>query len=186
VDDYLAGELVSRIRHEYVGGVVHAMAGARVAHNDITSNIHLAVGSRLRGNPCRVYGSDMKVRIRCDEKVTLYYPDLSVVCQSNPATDMFQDEPAVIFEVLSKATRRIDTGEKQDAYLTIPSLKVYALVEQDSALVVVYRRVNKKFVREVYAGLETSVPLGEIGVELPLAEVYERVELTPELDTEGD
>lgn len=186
VDDYLAGELVSRVRHEYVGGVVHAMAGARVVHNDITSNMHLAVGSRLRGKPCRVYGSDMKIRIQRDEKVTFYYPDLSVVCQSNPATDMYQDEPAVIVEVLSKATRRIDTGEKQDAYLSIPSLRMYVLVEQDLALVVAYRRVNKKFVREVYSGLEASIALEGIGVDLPLAEIYERVEFTPEPDHEPD
>ncbi|HZZ78283.1 MAG TPA: Uma2 family endonuclease [Gemmataceae bacterium] len=185
VEDYLSGELVSSVRHEYLGGVVHAMAGARVVHNDITSNVHLAVGSRLRGKPCRVYSSDMKIRIRRDDQVTFYYPDLSVICRSNPATDLFQDEPAVIFEVLSKATRRIDTGEKKDAYLTIPSLQVYAVVEQDSPLIIVFRRSGKKFEREVHSGLDASISLAEIGVDLPLAEVYDRVEFTPEPDNDA-
>ena len=57
VDDYLAGELVSPVKHEYVGGVVYAMAGARNAHNVIASNTLVAAGSRLRGRPCRPFNS---------------------------------------------------------------------------------------------------------------------------------
>ena len=180
VEDYLAGELVSPIKHEYLGGVVHAMAGARVGHNDITRNTLLAIGTRLRGKPCKPYTSDMKIRIQLAGKYRFYYPDLSVVCRSNPRTDSFQDEPAVIFEVLSKGTRRLDTGEKQDAYLTIPSLQAYVLIEQESPLVVVFRRSGSAFVREVYEGLDAIVPLGEIEIELPLAEIYDAVEFTPE------
>jgi Uma2 family endonuclease len=86
----------------------------------------------------------------------------------------------VLFEVLSRRTRRIDEGEKKDAYLTIPSLGVYALVEQDTAAVVAFRRGEGGFVREVHEGLEAVLPLGEIGIDLPLAEIYETVEFAPE------
>jgi Uma2 family endonuclease len=180
VADYLAGELVSPIKHEYVGGVVYAMAGARNVHNTIATNTLVALGSRLRGRRCRPFNSDTKIRIRLPTHVRFYYPDVSVVCRPNPQSDSFQDEPAALVEVLSRKTRRIDEGEKKDAYLTIPSLGIYLLVEQEMPRVVAFRRTEQGFVREVYDGLDAVIPLGEIGIELPLAEVYEDVEFLPE------
>src|SRR5262245_59045822 len=128
VEDYLAGELVSPVKHEYLGGVVYAMAGARNKHNLIAGNTFVAIGARLRGRRCRPYHSDTKIRIRLPSQVRFYYPEMSVVCRPNPLDDSFQDEPAVLFEVLSRSTRRIDEGEKKDAYLTIPSLSAYVLI----------------------------------------------------------
>jgi Uma2 family endonuclease len=145
VEDYLAGELVSPIKHEYIGGVVYAMAGTRNVHSLIASNAQGAVGSYLRAKRCRAYNSDTKIRIRLPHQVRFYYPDVPVICRPNPQTDSFQDDPAVIFEVLSARTRRIDEGEKKDAYLTIPSLNVYALVEQETAALVVFRRTEQGF-----------------------------------------
>ena len=182
VGDYLAGELISPLKHEYLGGVVYAMAGGRNAHNLIASNTLGALYARLRGKPCRPFNSDTKVRIRLPTQTRFYYPDVSVVCRPNPQTDSFQDEPAVLFEVLSRSTRRIDEGEKKDAYLTIPSLAVYVLVEQDTAAVVAFHRTEEGFVRGVYDRLDDILPLDEIGIELPLAEIYEGVEFTPEAD----
>jgi Uma2 family endonuclease len=184
IDDYLAGELVSPIKHEYLGGVVYAMAGARNAHNLIASNTLVALGSRLRGKRCRAYNSDTKIRLRLPHQVRFYYPDASVICRPNPQSDSFQDEPAVLVEVLSKRTRRTDEGEKKDAYLTIPSLCAYVLVEQETPAVVVFRRTEHGFVREVHQGLDAVIPLREIDVELPLAEVYDAVEFTPEPNEE--
>lgn len=180
VDDYLAGELVSPIKHEYLGGMVYAMAGARNAHILIASNTLLALGSRLRGKRCRAYNSDAKIRIRLPTQVRFYYPDVSVICRPNPQSDSFQDEPAVLVEVLSRATRRTDEGEKKDAYLTIPSLSVYLLVEQDTSVIVAFRRTDQGFVREVYEGLAAVIPLPEIETELPLAEVFETADFVPE------
>ena len=82
----------------------------------------------------------------------------------------------MIFEVLSDSTRRLDDGEKRDGYLTIPSLRVYLLVEQDETAVIAYRRTEQGFVREVYTGRDAMLPLPEIGIELPLSEIYDRVE----------
>ncbi|HZZ81087.1 MAG TPA: Uma2 family endonuclease [Gemmataceae bacterium] len=180
VEDYLDGELHSPIKHEYVGGVVHAMAGASNAHNVINYNTLISIGIRLRGKRCQVHGSDTKVRIDLQNEVRFYYPDQHVFCEPNPLSDSFQDRPVVIFEVLSRSTRRTDLGEKKDAYLTIPSLRVYGLIEQDEPTVIVFRRGPKEFAREVYHGLDAVIPLTEIEIELPLAEIYERIEFSPE------
>jgi Uma2 family endonuclease len=188
VDDYLAGELVARRKHEYLGGVVYAMSGARVLHDIISSNLLAFLHARLRGGRCRPYTSDMKIRVRLPTQVRFYYPGCSVVCQSNPSTDSFQDQPVLICEVLSRGTRRIDEGEKKDAYLTIPSLSAYLLVETDRPAVVVHRRTEQGFLRETYAGLEAVIPLPELKTELPLSEIYEAVEFLPEqvLDEDAD
>jgi Uma2 family endonuclease len=184
VEDYLAGELASPIKHEYLGGVVYAMAGARNVHNLIATNTLGSLHARLRGKRCRPFNSDTKIRVRLPTHIRFYYPEASVVCRPNPQTDSFQDDVVVIFEVLSRTTRRIHEGEKKDAYLTIPSLALYVLVEQETAAVIAYRRTEQGFVREVHEGLAAVLPLKEIDIELPLAEIYEGVEFTPERDAD--
>ncbi len=182
VEDYLAAELDSPVKHEYVDGVVYQMAGARNTHNLIGGNAFLALGSRLRGTPCRVYNSDTKIRLRLPHQVRFYYPDLSVICRPNPGSDTFQDEPAVIVEVISGRTRRLDEGEKKEGYLKLPSLSAYLLVEQETPVVVLFRRTDLGFVRELHQGMDAVIPLPELGVELPLVEIYEGAELTPDED----
>ncbi|HET6881179.1 MAG TPA: Uma2 family endonuclease [Pirellulales bacterium] len=184
VDDYLAGELTSPVKHEYLGGVVYAMGGARNAHNIIATNTLVALGSRLRGRSCRPFNSDTKIRVRLPTQVRFYYPDASVICRPNPQMESFQDEPAVLVEVLSGRTRRIDEGEKKEAYLTIPSLGAYLLIEQDAPAVVVYRRTEHGFVREVWQEQDAVLPLPEIEIDLPLAEIYEAVEFRAEPEDE--
>jgi Uma2 family endonuclease len=186
VDDYLAGELVSPVKHEYLGGVVYAMAGGRNLHNTIATNTLGSLHARLRGKRCRPFNSDTKIRVRLASHVRFYYPDTSVVCRPNPPSDSFQDDPAAVFEVLSRGTRRVDEGEKKEAYLTIPSLGVYALVEQEMPAVVVFRRTHQGFVREVYEGLDAVIPLPEIEIELPLSEIYDGVEFVAEPSDEED
>ena len=186
VEDYLAGELVSQVKHEYLGGVVYAMAGARNVHNLIASNVLVALGSRLRGSGCRPYNSDTKIRVRLPTHVRFYYPDTSAICDPNPPTDSFQDQPTAVVEVLTKKTRRTDEGEKKEAYLTIPSLAMYLLVEQEMPTVVVHRRTDEGFVKEIYNGFDAGIPLGEVNIELPLAEIYDGVEFLPEADEDED
>src|SRR6186997_3237432 len=90
VEAYLAGELVSPTKHEYLAGVVYAMAGARNIHNDIAGNIFGLLHARLRGRPCRPYNSDTKIRLRLPAGLRFYYPDVQVTCQPNPPGDTFQ------------------------------------------------------------------------------------------------
>lgn len=179
VQEYLAGELISDVKHEYLGGVVHAMAGASNIHNQIAVNAIGVLHAALRGKPCGVWNSDTKIRIQLPTQTRFYYPDASVVCSENPPEDSFQDQPVVIVEVLSESTRRTDEVEKLDAYRTISTLRVYLLVEQESADVTVYRRTEEGFVREIYSGLEAVIPLSEVETELPLAQIYEQVATTP-------
>lgn len=181
VEEYLAGELESEIKHEYLGGYVYAMAGARNVHNRLASNLLGLLHARLRGQP---YNSDTKIRIQMPTHVRFYYPDVSIVCDSNPADDSFQDRPVVVVEVLSNKTRRIDEGEKKDAYLTIPTLAAYLLVEQEGPFVRVLRRKEQGFIEEQFSELSAVLPLAEVGVELPLSEIYEGVEFVPEPEEE--
>src|SRR5256885_435428 len=95
VEDYLAGELTSPVKHDYLGGVVYAMAGAANVHNLIVMNIGSRLHASLRGKPCRPYNSDTKIRVRLPTHVRFYYPDISVVCRSNAPSESFQDEPVV-------------------------------------------------------------------------------------------
>ena len=175
VDEYLERELVSQVKHEYVAGVVFAMAGAKNAHNMIAVNALLAFGSRLKGQVCRPFNSDTKIRIRMKGHVRFYYPDLSVICKSNDLNESFQDQPVVIVEVLSESTRRLDVGEKRDAYFTIPSLTHYILLEQDDAIAVMYERNGERFERHEFTSLEDVIPISSLGISLPLRDLYNRV-----------
>ena len=181
VKDYLAGEVASGTKHEYVGGVVYAMAGASNAHNLLASNALGSLHALLRGSDCRAYNSDTKIRVRMAAQVRFYYPDASVICRPNPLTDSFQDEPAIIVEVTSHATRRIDEGEKRDAYLTIPSLVAYVLVDQSSPTIVVHRRTEQGFVPESYSGLDAIIHLPELQITISLAEIYDGFNFSQQL-----
>jgi len=185
VRDYLAGERIAKRKHEYVDGVVYAMAGGTVQHSRIASNATVALGSQLRGHQCQTFNSDIKVRVRMSRGTRFYYPDVSVVCQPNADHDSFHDAPVVIVEVISESTRRIDEYEKREGYLSIDSLCVYMLVELASAAVLVYRRGDSGFDREVYTGLDAIIPLPEIECELALAELYQNVEFVPVV-TDGE
>ncbi len=132
---------------------------------------------RLRGKKCQPFNSDTKVRVRLPDQVRFYYPDLQVVCNPNSDDETFQDRPVVIVEVLSPSTQRIDEAEKRDAYLTIPSLEVYLMVDSSMPAAVVYRRTDTGFKHEAYNGLSGSIALDCIGAELPLSDLYEGLNL---------
>ena len=152
------------------------MAGATNAHNRIAGNVFGGLFSRLRRNKCQPWNSDTKVRIKLPTHVRFYYPDVMVVCRPNPAHDTFQDEPVVIVEVASTQTRRIDASEKKDAYLVISSLEVYWLIEPGLPRVMMWRRTAGGFSREIIEGLDASIPVACLGIEIPLADIYEGID----------
>jgi Uma2 family endonuclease len=188
IDDYLAGELTSDVRHEYLGGRVYAMAGGRTVHNRVATNFLVAIGRRLEGKPCEPFNSDMKVRVRFPTHTRFYYPDAMVVCEPNPPDATFQDKPVIIAEVVSKATRRVDEEEKREAYLTIPTVMAYLLIETGEPRVVVHRRTETEggFVAEAYDGLGSVIPLDAVSAELRLADLYARVEFGADEPEERD
>ena len=172
VKDYLARELVSEVKHEYSAGYVYALAGAPNVHNRVATNWLLAIGQRLR----EPFNSDTKVRIKFPTHTRFYYPDGIVVCEPNPPDASYQDRPVVIAEVVSDATRRIDEGEKREAYLTIPTLAAYLIIETARPRVAFHRRTESGFIAEAYEGTAAVILLDAIDAELPLAELYERVD----------
>ncbi len=178
-EDYLEGELRSEVKHEYLSGVVYAMAGGRNVHNEIAGNVLVALHTRLRDKPCRPYNSDTKVRLRLPTGLRFYYPDVQVTCQPNAPTESFQDQPVVVVEVISEPTRRTDEGEKLQGYCSLPSVENYLLVETERALVIGYRRTPDGFARDVHSGLSEIITLPGIEANLPLAEIYERVVFPP-------
>lgn len=177
VEDYLSGELIAQTKHEYLGGVVHAMAGAKVGHNRVAGNVYRFLGNALDGKPCEPFNSDMKVRIELPEQTRFYYPDVMVVCDSLGDEETYQDKPVVVVEVLSESTRRVDMGEKREAYRAISTLRIVLIVDPERPHVTVDRRCpNGGFDTEFYTALDQVIPLPEISAELRMADVYAGLE----------
>ncbi len=136
VDDYLRLEERGEERHEYVHGVVYAMVGGTARHNMITSAISSALREHLRGKPCTVFMSDMKVQVGD----VFYYPDVMAVCTPVDPNSLYQTQPVLLVEVLSASTESKDRLEKLVAYQSIPSVIEYVLVAQDKVAIDIYRR----------------------------------------------
>ncbi len=182
VENYLAGEQRARLKHEYVAGMIYAMAGGTYAHSLVASNVLGELHAQLKGKPCRALNSDSKVRIQLGTQTRFYYPDASIVCGENLLDGVFQDKPTAIVEVLSETTRRTDEGEKLEAYQKISTLNAYLMFEPGFVGVVVYRRNGNMFQREVYSDLAAVIPLPEIDAELRLASVYDEVNFVAETE----
>ncbi|MCB1717419.1 MAG: Uma2 family endonuclease [Candidatus Competibacteraceae bacterium] len=174
-EDYLAGELQSDTKHEYVAGYVYAMTGASETHNLITGNLHAALHGHLRGKPCRVFINDMKVRVAD----AFYYPDLMVCCNPADNAPYFKTQPCLIIEVLSRSTQRADALEKRIAYQTLDSLQEYVLVAQHKPDIRTYRRIAGGWEEEL-SGADDTLRLLSVDLRLPVAEVYENITLSDE------
>jgi Uma2 family endonuclease len=179
VDDYLALEERAETRNEYIDGWVRAMSGATVRHNRIKVNCTICLGMLLHGQPCHPFDSDMKLRIRRNESTRFYYLDLQVVCESTPQTAVFQESPTLILEVLSPSTRQYDLDEKMHAYLQIPSLQCYIVLEQHQPSAIVMRRTAEGFLRECVEGVQANINLPFFRCSLAMADLYEGIEFTP-------
>ncbi len=178
-DEYISGELLSEVRHEYVNGEVYAMSGGTDNHSRIAVKIVSLLDARLEGKPCEPLGSDLKVRITNLSETLGYYPDAMVVCDPTDNDPHFRERPTVLFEVVSKSTERLDKREKLLAYKTIPSLEEYVIIEQTRMAAQVHRRASS-WKPEFIEGPEAVLVLESISCSLPLADLYARVEWQPE------
>jgi Uma2 family endonuclease len=172
VEEYLAREQNGEVRHEYIGGAVHAMAGASEEHNAVAGNIFAALHSHLRGKPCRAFMVDLKVRLQIARADIFYYPDVMVVCDSRDTDRYFKRFPKVLVEVLSPDTERTDRGEKFVSYTQIETLEEYVLVAQDRMEVTIFRR-SADWRPEVLRQAEQPLRLASIEFSLALSGVYE-------------
>jgi Uma2 family endonuclease len=127
--DYLALENASVTKNEWVGGVVHAMAGASAAHNIVALKLASACLGASGKGICQPFMSDMRLRLEGGN--TYYYPDVMVVCKPEDSDPSFKSQPCMLAEVLSPSTAGIDRREKLIAYKQIPSLREYLIISQD-------------------------------------------------------
>jgi Uma2 family endonuclease len=170
VAEYLAAEETSEVRHEYLGGLVYAMAGETRAHNTIALNVATTLRQRLK-QPCKLYMGGVRVNFELRHDEYYYYPDVVVTCDPRDNDPRIVRYPRLIIEVLSESTERVDRREKFFAYLTIESLEEYVLIAQDSPESTSFRRENG-WRPEKVTGLGGTITLESIQQRLPLAEAY--------------
>lgn len=171
--EYLKSEDSSQIRHEYLNGQVFGMTGGSREHNAITLNIATQLHTRLRGSGCKVFASDMKVRVEIDN--VFYYPDVVVTCNSQDTEKFFLTKPCLIVEVLSPSTENIDRREKLLTYKKIEDLQEYVLVGQDDVEVELYRKDKDENWIKYILGKNDAVILDSVNLQLTMTEIYEDV-----------
>ncbi|MEJ5252144.1 MAG: Uma2 family endonuclease [Chthonomonadetes bacterium] len=177
-EEYLKHERQAQTKSEYVRGEIFALAGDSASHNTITVNLVASLHTQLRGTGCRVWVNDMRVRVV--EAGAYFYPDVVVVCGQPQFLDEHQDtllNPMLIVEVLSPSTEAFDRGEKSFYYRRLSSLREYLLVSQDRVRIERYvRQANGEWLLHDYTEPGQIVRLESLGVEMPVAQIYEGID----------
>ncbi len=173
VEDYLEGEKISPIKHEYVEGEVYAMAGASDTHNMIAGDIYAALLVHLRNSKCQPFFGDIKVRVT--SKV-YYYPDVLVSCEENPEDAHFRNSPILIIEVASPSTANIDRREKLLFYQQMPSVQEYAVIDQHKINIELHRRQpSGSWITYYFDKEDKEIEFQSVNLTLPISEIYRRV-----------
>lgn len=176
--EYLALERKAEYKSEYLHGEIFAMTGASRKHNLIAVNTASSLNQQLRGRPCEVYVSGMRVKVAASGLFT--YPDV-VVCGQPQFEDDYLDtllNPTVLFEIISKSTERYDRIAKSDYYRTLKSLTEHLLVAQDEVHAEHYvKQGNGQWSLSDLRSIDASIELESIGCSLALRDVYDKVSL---------
>jgi Uma2 family endonuclease len=177
-EEYLAIERNCEGKSEYYGGEIFAMSGASERHNLIAGNILAGLHAQFRGRPCKVYMSDMRVKVSPTGLYT--YPDVVALCGEARFDDEQKDtllNPTLIIEVLSKSTEAYDRGEKFKHYRKVDSLSEYLLISQERHQVDHYvRQPDNHWLLSEASNLDDTVNLPSINCVLALNEIYDKVE----------
>lgn len=187
IEEYLSLERAAEERHEYLDGMIYAMAGESPAHADICTNLVGELHTQLRGTPCRVRSKDTKIRSgpaplqRRAHQGLFSYPDLVVLCGEPQYHDTYRDvvlNPTAIIAVLSPSTEAFDRGAKFLRYHNWNlTLTEYLLVSQTEPLVEHFSRQSgsSNCSYRIYQELEQSLTLASIRCILRLVDVYDRL-----------
>jgi Uma2 family endonuclease len=171
--DYLALEDASNTKHEYLHGEIYGMAGGTPEHAALCVAVSTALLTQLRGGPCRVYSSDLRVRVLATGLAT--YPDVTVVCgdlEPDPESATTVANPRVVVEVLSDGTEGYDRGQKLDHYRTIPSLAAVVLVSHRATAIELWeRRPDNSWGRREFGAGEVA-QFGALPARLVVDEIY--------------
>jgi Uma2 family endonuclease len=171
--DYLALEESSNVKHEYLEGEIYAMAGGTPDHAALAMAVGAALIEQLRGKPCRVFSSDLRIRVLATGLAA--YPDVTVVCgplQHDTESGTTVVNPTVLVEVSSNGTEDYDRGEKLDHYRQIPSVRECLLVSHRSRSMEVWRRDPKGAWEQQEVRSGETVRLASIDCALSVDEVY--------------
>ncbi len=178
-EEYLALEIASETRNEYIHGEIVPMAGGMPNHNQIALNLAGSLNFLLRRQPYRVFISDQRLWIAQPGIST--YPDVMVVQGDLIYQEGRQDtitNPVLIIEVLSKSTGNYDQGEKFTFYRTIPTFQEYVLVDQYSHHVQQYAKTGvKKWDFQEYDSLADEVRFASLSLAIALTDIYDKVDL---------
>ncbi|RLJ72708.1 Uma2 family endonuclease [Pedobacter alluvionis] len=174
VEEYLEMEKVSTEKHEYFQGEIFTMSGAGDNHNEIFSNVFIEIGNKLKGKPCRPYGSDKRMNI--PENTLFTYPDISIYCNGLTHSDTDEDTsilPTAIIEILSPSTKNYDRGKKFMLYKDIPSLKEYIMIDSQSILVEAYYIDHEQnWVLNKHEELTDVLSFVSMGFDVALSDIY--------------
>ncbi len=174
-DDYLAGEMLADVRHEFVNGGIYAMAGGSANHNRVAGNLYAHLLSNA-DQTCRPFIGDMKLRI--DSGNIFYYPDVMLVCDAGDNEAYFKTSPCMIAEVLSRSTELTDRREKWAAYQKLQSLREYVLLAQDQAYIEVYQRVNLRHWGMTVLGMDDTLVLTCGDFSIAVGDLYRGVDFS--------
>jgi len=196
VEEYLALERQSEERHEYLDGLIYAMAGESPLHGTVCVNSAGELHRQLKGTPCQVFSKDIKVRsgplplALHSTKGLFSFPDLLVVCGGLEFLDEYRDvllNPKVIIEVLSPTTEAFDRGKKFWRYRTyLSSLTDYLMVAQSMPMIDHYVHRSGEWVLNTVSGLDGTINIASIDCSLRLADVYDRVTFPEPSDPESE
>ena len=180
--EYLEIERKAEFKSEFYRGEMYAMSGATRWHVIISGNVLVTLHTQLRKRPCTVYSNDLRVLTRSDDGLYTY-PDVVGLCGEPQFLDGQLDtllNPEIIIEVLSPSTEGYDRGFKFQQYQSIPTLREYLLVAQDRCRMEQYvKQASSQWLYTETSDMNATLRLESIGCELPLAEVYLKVEFPP-------
>lgn len=171
--EFLSWEADQELKWEFDGLQPVAMTGGTRAHAVLQVNLLRALANRLDGKTCQAYSSDLKVQTGPGYR----YPDASVSCTPFPDNETVVAEPVVIFEVLSASTSVDDRTTKLAEYQSLPSVRRYVMLEQDRVFATVITRTDTGW-DHTLIGQGGTLAMPEIGVEVPIAELYDGLALT--------
>jgi Uma2 family endonuclease len=174
--DYLGHEATSNVKHEYLDGEIYAMAGGTLEHAVLAVNVSSALSAALRGKPCVVASSDLKVRVAATGLAT--YPDVTVICgmvERDPSSRDVVQNPTLVVEVTSDSSEDWDRGEKFEHYRQIAALESYVLVSHRARRLECWTRGADGSWHRTEAGPRETLVLAALGVSLETDDVYRNV-----------
>ena len=178
--EYLVWEEQQEGKYEYVDGVITAMTGGTVPHNDLALNLFLEIYPEFSKKGCKVNVADVKLNIT---ETKYYYPDIMATCHPEDLTAIdAMRNPILLVEVLSATTSDKDRGEKKNKYFKIPSLQEYILIDSEQIAVEHYIKGEGRM--WLYSLLEEGdiLSLKSINLDIPIEKIYKNFITSPKFE----